>query len=143
MSQQEPVKGRFVDKYPLTETELKILMLIASKVKKEDNLEEKTYKFDIQQVRKAIGLPESEDYEDLAAVTKKMIGKYFLVEGKTSTVYLKWLAAASYDLHEKTVAFSILPELKDVYSYIGQTSKLSDNLEIDSGIAKISQIFEK
>lgn len=143
MPLSDPVKGTFIDKYPLTDTELKILMLIASKVNKEDNLEETTYKFGIQEVRQAINLPASEEYTDLAEITKKMISKYFMVKSEFSTVCLKWLTAASYDLQEKTVAFSILPELKEVYNYIGQKSEVSSNIEMNSKYAEISQIFEK
>ena len=73
-------KGVFIDKDPLNETELKILILIASKVKKEDDLEKATYVFNIQQVKNFLGLPYSDNFEDLEDITEKMIGKIFEID---------------------------------------------------------------
>ena len=120
-------KGVFIDKDPLDETELRILILIASKVKKEDNLETVSYEFNIQQVKEFLGLSSSGDFKDLEDITEKMIGKIFEIDTEDGRkIFTKWLTSARYDPQKYTVSFSILPELRDFYSQIGFKIKLTN-----------------
>ncbi len=120
-------KGVFIDKDPLNETELKILILIASKVKKEDDLEKATYVFNIQQVKNFLGLPYSDNFEDLEDITEKMIGKIFEIDTEDGRkIFTKWLTSAKYDPKKQTVSFSILPELREFYSQVGFKIKLTN-----------------
>ena len=120
-------KGVFIDKDPLNETELKILILIASKVKKEDDLEKATYVFNIQQVKNFLGLPYSDNFKDLEDITEKMIGKIFEIDTEDGRkIFTKWLTSAKYDPKKQTVSFSILPELREFYSQVGFKIKLTN-----------------
>lgn len=132
-------KGVFIDKDPLNETELRILILIASKVKKEDNLETASYEFNIQQVKEFLGLPSSGDFEDLEDITEKMIGKIFEIDTEDGRkIFTKWLTSAKYDPKKQTVSFSILPELREFYSQVGFKIKLTNFDFFKSKYGKIS-----
>lgn len=132
-------KGVFIDKDPLNETELRILILIASKVKKEDDLETASYEFNIQQVKEFLGLPSSGDFEDLEDITEKMIGKIFEIDTEDGRkIFTKWLTSAKYDPKKQTVSFSILPELREFYSQVGFKIKLTNFDFFKSKYGKIS-----
>lgn len=110
----------------LTETEIKLLMLVVSSIKPEDAVET-TYKYSFSYLSKVLGLPEESGVETLSRITKQIISKIFEVNPPDGRrIFLKWVCAAQYDVQAKTVAISISPELRQIFGFMGEKINLSN-----------------
>lgn len=129
----EKLKGRnyiFKDIDPLTDIEIKLLILIVSRIKPDDDLEKTSYTFTYSELKVFLNLKEENLQKQLMKISENLITKIFeITDGDDLVIQLKWVISAHYNPNKKSVSFSLLPEIRELLLLLQSKTKILKNYE--------------
>ncbi|MFZ4773726.1 MAG: replication initiation protein [Terrimicrobiaceae bacterium] len=113
MDKQLVVKSNFLIEasYRLSAIEQKIILTLATKIKKTDRGFQK-YFFNLGELGDFLGLKTNSDYAYLREVTKNLLSRVLTLKKEESTLQTHWLEAVEYFDSRGAVALNFNPELK-------------------------------
>lgn len=125
-------KGNFIfkDLYPLTEIEMKLLILIVSRIKPKDNLAKVSYTFTYEELKNILGLKEEKLQDQLMELSGNLISKIFeLNDHDEVIIHMKWVTSATYNPNKKTVSFNVLPDTRELLLLLKSKTKVLVNYD--------------
>ncbi len=113
MDRQLVVKSNFLVEasYRLTAIEQKIILTLATKIKKTDE-EFQKYHFNFGELAHFLGLRSNADYSYLRNVTHKLLEKVLTLKKEGSIIQTHWLESVEYFQDDSSIALCFNPELK-------------------------------
>lgn len=97
--------------YRLSSIEQKIILTLATKIKKEDK-EFREYYFNLRSMANFLGLNSNSDYDYLREVTKNLLSKVIEIKTEDALLQTHWLESVKYFDNNSTVELRFNPELK-------------------------------
>lgn len=97
--------------YRLSSIEQKIILILATKIKKDDK-EFREYYFNLRSMANFLGLNSNSDYEYLREVTKNLLSKVIEIKTEDALLQTHWLESVKYFDNNSTVELRFNPELK-------------------------------
>lgn len=113
MDKQLVVKSNFLVEasYRLSAVEQKIILTLATKIKKTDK-EFQKYFFNFGELAHFLGLKTNADYAYLREVTQNLLSKVLTLKKENSILQTHWLESVEYFENKASVALCFNPELK-------------------------------
>ena len=113
MDKQLVVKSNFLVEasYRLSAVEQKIILTLATKIKKTDK-EFQKYFFNFGELSHFLGLKTNADYAYLREVTQNLLSKVLTLKKENSILQTHWLESVEYFENKSLVALCFNPELK-------------------------------
>ncbi len=97
--------------YRLSSIEQKIILTLATKIKKDDK-EFREYYFNLRSMAKFLGLNSNADYDYLREVTRNLLSKVIEIKTENALLQTHWLESVKYFDNNSTVGLRFNPELK-------------------------------
>jgi hypothetical protein len=97
--------------YRLSSVEQKIILTLATKIKKDDK-EFREYYFNLRSMAKFLGLNSNSDYDYLRQVTKDLLSKVIILKTDDALLQTHWLESVKYFDNNSKVGLRFNPELK-------------------------------
>jgi len=113
MDKRLVVKSNFLIEasYKLTSIEQKIILSLATRIKKEDQ-EFHKYSFSLGELSKFLGLNSNNDYNYLQETTKTLLSKVLILKNDNSLLQTHWFESVEYFEKTGTVTMCFSPDLK-------------------------------
>jgi len=113
MDKRLVVKSNFLIEasYKLSAIEQKIILSLATRIKKEDQ-EFQKYSFNLGELSTFIGLNSNADYAYLQEVTRSLLSKVLILKNENSLLQTHWFESVEYFEKTGTVTMRFSPELK-------------------------------
>ncbi len=96
--------------YRLSTYELRIILLLASKVQMQDK-EFKRYQFSVKEISKLLDIKSNSIYAHLQEITSGLLKKTFTIVKDESKLQLSWLASAEYFEGHGIIELEFSPKL--------------------------------
>jgi hypothetical protein len=97
--------------YRLSSIEQKIILTLATKIKKDDK-EFREYYFNLRSMANFLGLNSNSDYDYLREVTRNLLSKVIEIKTEDALLQTHWLESVKYFDNNSTVELRFNPELK-------------------------------
>lgn len=97
--------------YKLTTQEQRIILLMASMIKSEDE-DFKLYRIDINRFMNLIGVTGHSKYSEIQTTTEKLLEKVLIIRDGESVLQLSWLSSAEYFKGKGYVELEFSPKLR-------------------------------
>lgn len=113
MDKRLVVKSNFLIEasYKLSSVEQKIILSLATRIKKEDQ-EFHKYSFNLGELSKFLGLNSNNDYNYLQETTKTLLSKVLILKNEKSLLQTHWFESVEYFEQTGTVTMRFSPDLK-------------------------------